>query len=68
MNTQVIHRARVLTGVAGAALSLLAAGACRNPAEPDPAGITVVSTSKGVVSDRKARELNVGGELLCTVS
>jgi small subunit ribosomal protein S8 len=31
-------------------------------------GIAVVSTSKGVMSDPKAREANVGGELLCTVS
>jgi small subunit ribosomal protein S8 len=31
-------------------------------------GIAVISTSKGVMSDRKAREANVGGELLCTVS
>ena len=31
-------------------------------------GICVVSTSKGVMSDRKAREYNVGGELLCVVS
>ena len=31
-------------------------------------GIAVVSTSKGVMSDRKAREQKVGGELLCTVS
>ncbi|MGD1277282.1 MAG: 30S ribosomal protein S8 [Tepidisphaeraceae bacterium] len=31
-------------------------------------GIAVVSTSKGVMSDRMAREQNVGGELLCTVS
>jgi small subunit ribosomal protein S8 len=31
-------------------------------------GIAVVSTSRGVMSDRKAREANVGGELLCTVS
>jgi small subunit ribosomal protein S8 len=31
-------------------------------------GISVVSTSKGVMSDRRAREANVGGELLCTVS
>ncbi len=31
-------------------------------------GICVVSTSKGVMSDRRAREANVGGELLCTVS
>ncbi len=31
-------------------------------------GIAVVSTSKGVMSDRRAREANVGGELLCVVS
>jgi small subunit ribosomal protein S8 len=31
-------------------------------------GICVVSTSKGVMSDRQAREANVGGELLCVVS
>ena len=31
-------------------------------------GIAVVSTSKGVMSDRRARENNIGGELLCTVS
>lgn len=30
-------------------------------------GIAVVSTSKGVLSDRKCREERVGGELLCTV-
>lgn len=31
-------------------------------------GICIVSTSKGVMSDRRAREEKVGGELLCTVS
>jgi small subunit ribosomal protein S8 len=31
-------------------------------------GIAVVSTSRGVLSDRQAREQNVGGELLCVVS
>ena len=31
-------------------------------------GITVVSTSKGVFSDRVCRNENVGGELLCRVS
>ena len=31
-------------------------------------GIAVVSTSRGVMSDRKARESSIGGELLCTVS
>ena len=30
-------------------------------------GICVVSTSKGVFSDRKCRSEGVGGELLCTV-
>jgi small subunit ribosomal protein S8 len=30
-------------------------------------GIAIVSTSKGVLSDRKCRTERVGGELLCTV-
>ncbi len=30
-------------------------------------GIAIVSTSKGVLSDRSCREANVGGEILCTV-
>ena len=30
-------------------------------------GIAIVSTSKGVISDRKARTERVGGELLCTI-
>lgn len=30
-------------------------------------GLAIVSTSKGVMSDKKARELNVGGELLCYI-
>ncbi len=30
-------------------------------------GIAIVSTNKGVLSDRACREQNVGGELLCTV-
>ena len=31
-------------------------------------GIAIVSTSKGVMSDRDCRSANVGGEVLCTVS
>jgi small subunit ribosomal protein S8 len=31
-------------------------------------GIVVVSTSRGVMSDRSCREANVGGEILCTVN
>jgi len=30
-------------------------------------GIAILSTSKGVVTDRKAREFQVGGEVLCYV-
>ena len=30
-------------------------------------GISIVSTNKGVLSDRQCREERVGGELLCTV-
>ena len=30
-------------------------------------GISVVSTSKGVLSDREAREAGVGGEILCEI-
>lgn len=30
-------------------------------------GIAVLSTSRGVLSSRKARQLGVGGELICTV-
>lgn len=31
-------------------------------------GIAIVSTSHGVMTDREARRLGVGGEVLCTVS
>jgi small subunit ribosomal protein S8 len=30
-------------------------------------GIAIVSTSRGVVSDRQARKEHIGGELICTV-
>jgi small subunit ribosomal protein S8 len=30
-------------------------------------GICIVSTSKGLLTDKQARELNVGGELLCYI-
>jgi small subunit ribosomal protein S8 len=31
-------------------------------------GVAIVSTSKGVMADRKARALGQGGEILCAVS
>ena len=33
----------------------------------DGLGISIVSTSRGVVSDREARQRNLGGEVLCEV-
>ena len=30
-------------------------------------GITILSTSKGILSDKQARNANVGGEILCTI-
>lgn len=31
-------------------------------------GIAIISTSKGVMVDRKAKELGIGGEVMCIVS
>jgi small subunit ribosomal protein S8 len=33
----------------------------------DGLGIAILTTNKGVMSDRQCREQNVGGEVLCTV-
>ncbi len=30
-------------------------------------GVSILSTSKGVVTDKEARKMNIGGELLCSV-
>ncbi|MFB3926029.1 MAG: 30S ribosomal protein S8 [Syntrophales bacterium] len=30
-------------------------------------GVAIISTSRGIVTDKEARELNVGGEVLCKV-
>lgn len=31
-------------------------------------GIAIISTSKGVITDKEARKLKVGGEVLCNIS
>ncbi len=31
-------------------------------------GIAIISTSRGVMTDKEARTMNVGGEVLCTVA
>ena len=43
------------------------AGADELPKVLKGLGIAIVSTSKGVMTDKKARELNVGGEVLAFV-
>ena len=44
------------------------AGSTNIPRIINGLGIMIVSTSRGVMTDKKAREMNVGGELLCYVS
>ena len=42
-------------------------GAGEAPRVLDGLGISILSTSKGVLSNKKAKQLGVGGELLCEV-
>ena len=37
------------------------------PRSQNGLGVVILSTSKGVMTDKEARKLNVGGEVLCTV-
>jgi len=43
------------------------AGADELPRVLNGLGIAILSTSKGVITDKEARNLNVGGEVLCYV-
>lgn len=42
-------------------------GATDVPRVRNGLGVAIISTSKGLMTDRKARELNIGGEVLCEV-
>lgn len=42
-------------------------GASDAPRVLNGLGVAILSTSKGVITDKEARELNVGGEVLCYV-
>lgn len=42
-------------------------GATNLPKVRNGLGVAIISTSKGLMTDRKARELGVGGEVLCEV-
>ncbi len=43
------------------------AGAERLPRVLNGLGIAILSTSKGIMTDKEARNLNIGGEVLCYV-
>jgi small subunit ribosomal protein S8 len=43
------------------------AGADALPRVLNGLGISILSTSRGVITDKEARKLNVGGEVLCQV-
>lgn len=42
-------------------------GADELPSVLNGLGIAILSTSKGIISDKEARQLHVGGEMLCYV-
>lgn len=45
----------------------LYAGKSEIPSSLNGYGITIVSTNKGILTDKEAAKLNVGGELICKI-
>ncbi|MCD6152588.1 MAG: 30S ribosomal protein S8 [Syntrophobacterales bacterium] len=43
------------------------AGSSEIPKVLNGYGFAIISTSKGIVTDEEAREMNVGGEILCNI-
>jgi small subunit ribosomal protein S8 len=43
------------------------AGVAEMPRVLNGLGIAIISTSKGIISDKEAKEMNIGGEVLCFV-
>lgn len=43
-------------------------GVVKMPRVLNGLGIAIISTSKGVITDKEAKKLNVGGEVLCYIS
>jgi small subunit ribosomal protein S8 len=41
--------------------------ASESPRVRNGMGIAILSTPKGIITDKQARKLNVGGEVLCTI-
>jgi len=62
---QPVGRSPACAGVASRQRKYLAAGRC--PRLRNGLGIAIISTSRGVLTDREARKLGVGGEVICEV-
>jgi small subunit ribosomal protein S8 len=64
-----VNKEKVITGIKKISKPGLKvyAKADEVPKVLDGLGIAIISTSKGIVSDKKARELGVGGEVICFV-
>ncbi len=43
-------------------------GATELPRVLNGLGIAIISTSKGLMTDKEARALNIGGEVICYIS
>jgi len=43
------------------------AGADELPRVLNGLGVAIVSTSKGLMTDKEARKMNIGGEVICTI-
>ena len=63
------HKERVISGIKKISKPGLKvyAKACDVPRVLGGLGIAIISTSKGVVSDKEARKMGVGGEVICYV-
>jgi small subunit ribosomal protein S8 len=44
------------------------AGHANLPKVMNGLGIAIISTSKGLMTDKEARNLNIGGEVICYIS
>jgi len=63
------HKQPVITGLKRVSKPSLRIYADKDaiPAVRSGLGLAIISTSKGVLTDREARELKVGGEVLCFI-
>ena len=60
------NKERVISGISKPGLKVYAK-ADQVPRVLGGLGVAIISSSKGVVSDKKARELGVGGEVICYI-